>query len=80
MPQSRFGTRVRFVVKEYDRLLDSCDISAPEWNAIANDIMINYDNYDSFVVIHGTDTMCYTASILSFMLENLRKTVVLTGI
>ena len=43
------------------------------------DIEANYDKYDAFIVMHGTDTMAYTASALSFMLENLRKTVILTG-
>tara|TARA_R110002050_G_scaffold172207_1_gene304477 strand:+ start:616 stop:792 length:177 start_codon:yes stop_codon:yes gene_type:complete len=42
-----------------------------DWAIIAEDIGRNYDNYDAFVVLHGTDTMAYTASALSFMLENL---------
>ena len=46
---------------------------------IALDIQENYDSYDGFVIIHGTDTMAYTASALSFMLENLGKSVVFTG-
>jgi lysophospholipase len=46
---------------------------------IANDIKDNYDDYDAFIVLHGTDTMAYTASALSFMLENLKKTVIVTG-
>ena len=51
----------------------------PEWNHIAAVIAAHYDDYDGFVVLHGTDTMAYTASALSFMLENLSKPVVLTG-
>lgn len=46
---------------------------------MVEDIEANYDKYDAFIVMHGTDTMAYTASALSFMLENLRKTVILTG-
>jgi L-asparaginase len=50
-----------------------------EWNHIASIIAERYEQYDGFVVLHGTDTMAYTASALSFMLENLAKPVVLTG-
>ncbi len=64
---------------ELDTLLDSSDISCKEWNAIARTICNHYDNYTGFVILHGTDTMSYTASALSFMLENLDKPVVLTG-
>lgn len=50
-----------------------------DWVRIANDIKRNYDKYDAFIILHGTDTMAYTASALSFMLEDLSKTVILTG-
>lgn len=50
-----------------------------DWIRIAEDIERNYDFYDAFIVLHGTDTMAYTASALSFMLENLGKPVILTG-
>ena len=50
-----------------------------EWNCIAELIAQKYDDYDGFVVLHGTDTMAYTASALSFMLDGLDKPVVLTG-
>jgi lysophospholipase len=50
-----------------------------DWVKIAQTIEENYKKYDAFVVLHGTDTMAYTASALSFMLENLNKTVVITG-
>lgn len=50
-----------------------------DWIRIARDIEANYRHYNGFVILHGTDTMSYTASVLSFMLENLRKPVVLTG-
>lgn len=60
-------------------LLDSCDIAVNEWNKIAEAIAQRYEKYDGFVVLHGTDTMAYSASALSFMLENLDKPVVFTG-
>jgi L-asparaginase len=59
--------------------LDSCNIGPEHWLAIARIIHDNYERYDGFVVLHGTDTMVYTASALSFMLEGLDKPVVLTG-
>lgn len=64
---------------EMDPLLDSSNMTVREWNKIARAITEHYNEYDGFVVLHGTDTMAYTASALSFMLENLSKPVVLTG-
>jgi len=64
---------------EMSPLLDSSNMTVYEWNKIAEKIYENYGKYDGFVVLHGTDTMAYTASALSFMLENLDKPVVLTG-
>lgn len=64
---------------EFEKLYDSSNISVREWNRIARVIRDKYDAYDGFVILHGTDTMAYTASALSFMLENLTKPVVLTG-
>ncbi|TDT72403.1 L-asparaginase [Hypnocyclicus thermotrophus] len=61
------------------KLIDSSDMKPKNWIEIANLIYKNYSKYDSFVILHGTDTMAYTASSLSFMLKNLSKTVVLTG-
>ena len=60
-------------------LLDSSNIAVNEWNTIGCVISDNYVNYDGFVILHGTDTMAYTASALSFMLENNCKPVILTG-
>ena len=60
-------------------LIDSSCMGPTNWVDIATDIEQNYLNYDGFVVIMGTDTMAYAASALSFMLENLAKTVVFTG-
>ena len=64
---------------EMSPLLDSSNMTVKEWNEIGRLIAENYDRYDGFVVLHGTDTMAYTASALSFMLENLSKPVILTG-
>ena len=64
---------------DMDPLLDSSNISVNEWNRIGFLIAEHYDRYDGFVVLHGTDTMAYTASALSFMLENNSKPVILTG-
>lgn len=59
--------------------IDSSDINPSHWASIASDIAQNYDRYDGFVVLHGTDTMAYTASALSFMLRGLSKPVIITG-
>jgi L-asparaginase len=64
---------------EYAPLLDSSNISVNEWVKIAKDIEERYDQYDGFIILHGTDTMAYTASALSFMLDGLAKPVILTG-
>ena len=64
---------------DMDPLLDSSNISVNEWNKIGSLIAEKYDDYDGFVVLHGTDTMAYTASALSFMLRNNAKPVILTG-
>ena len=63
----------------FDPPVDSSDIGPDQWVSIARIIADNYDRFDGFVVLHGTDTMAYTASALSFMLENLGKPVVFTG-
>ena len=68
-----------YVIKEYSPLLDSSNMTVSHWNQIANDVADDYENYDGFVIFHGTDTMAFTASALSFMLENLGKPVILTG-
>ena len=64
---------------EFDPLLDSSNIAVSQWNQIGQAIQDNYCCYDGFVILHGTDTMAYTASALSFMLEGLDKPVILTG-
>ena len=62
-----------------DPVIDSSNVTPANWAALAELIRDNYTRYDGFVVLHGTDTMSYTASALSFMLENLAKPVVFTG-
>jgi L-asparaginase len=68
-----------FDLVEYDPLLDSSNISVNEWVKMAGDIKEKYHDYDGFVILHGTDTMAYTASALSYMLDGLAKPVILTG-
>jgi L-asparaginase len=63
----------------FDPLIDSSNVSPGFWVKLARVIESNYGNYDGFVVLHGTDTMAYSASMLSFMLENLNKPVIFTG-
>ncbi|XP_065660704.1 L-asparaginase isoform X1 [Hydra vulgaris] len=79
MPLSKMGTRVFYYLKEHDPILDSSNMSMHHWTLIANDVKKHYQYFDSFVILHGTDTMSYTASALSYMFENLDKTVILTG-
>lgn len=66
-------------VIQFDPLLDSSNIAVKEWNMIGRTIRDNYDCFDGFVVLHGTDTMSYSASALAYMLENLDKPVIFTG-
>lgn len=63
----------------FDPIIDSSDIEPSIWQDLARIIRDEYDKYDGFVVLHGTDTMAYSASALSFMLDNLSKPVVFTG-
>ena len=66
-------------VHQFSEPLDSSDVGPEEWKEIAQLIEENYHLFDGFLILHGTDTMAYTASALSFMLKNLRKPVILTG-
>ncbi len=79
MPDFSSPEMPEYVICEYTPLLDSSNMGPRHWLAIARDIADKYNDYDGFVVIHGTDTMAYTASALPFMLEGLAKPVVLTG-
>jgi len=69
----------RWEIVDMDPLLDSSNITVLEWNAIGEVISRHYADYDGFVVLHGTDTMAYTASALSFTLRKNNKPVILTG-
>ena len=79
MPEFHRPEMPDFTIHEYQPLMDSSDMTPADWQHIADDIAVNYDNYDGFVILHGTDTMAFTASALSFMLENLGKPVIVTG-
>ena len=63
----------------FEPLLDSSDLNPDNWRQMARVVKDNYDSYDGFVILHGTDTMAYSASALSFMFDNLCKPVVFTG-
>jgi len=66
-------------VRSFEEPIDSSNMTPAIWAELALLIQANYDEYDGFVVLHGSDTMAYTASALSFMLEDLNKPVILTG-
>ncbi|KAL8425414.1 hypothetical protein Efla_003642 [Eimeria flavescens] len=68
-----------FDILEWETLVDSSEMGKDQYATLARQIETYYSTYDGFVVLHGTDTMAYTASVLSFMLENVGKPVVLTG-
>jgi L-asparaginase len=79
MPEMSQADMPGYHIIEYDPLIDSSCMGPSHWMKIASDIEHHYDAYDGFVVIMGTDTMAYASSALSFMMENLGKTVVFTG-
>ena len=64
--------------EQFDPPIDSTDMEPRYWAKLVEIIDSHYDHVDGFVILHGTDTMAYTASALSFMLENLSKPVILT--
>jgi L-asparaginase len=73
----RFGFKLATI--PFDPPIDSANINPEFWVKLATLIETNYEKFDGFVVLHGTDTMAYSASALSFMLENLQKPVIFTG-
>lgn len=79
MPELRGPEMPAFSVHEYPTLLDSANVRPADWIAVGRDLIANYDCYDGFVVIHGTDTMTFSAAALSFLLEGLDKPVIFTG-
>ncbi|KAJ3836465.1 L-asparaginase [Lentinula raphanica] len=78
VPSGTGSKRIRYAVLEWDPLLDSSNVEMNDWIRIATEIELNY-SFDAFVILHGTDTMSYSSSALSFLLEDLGKTVILTG-
>ena len=79
MPPFRSEEMPAVTLVETDPLIDSAEMTPEDWRRISTLIADSYDDHDGFVVVHGTDTMAYTASALPFMLENLSKPVILTG-
>src|ERR1700743_1038879 len=69
----------RIMVHSFEQIIDSSNMNPEIWSELAHLIKDNYDHVDGFVVLHGSDTMAFTASALSFMLENLGKPVIFTG-
>ncbi|MCB0476518.1 MAG: asparaginase [Crocinitomicaceae bacterium] len=74
---TRFEIRIECI--EFDNPIDSSEMKIEDWNRIGQIIYDNYQTFDGFVVLHGSDTMAFTASALSFMLNGLDKPVILTG-
>jgi L-asparaginase len=72
-------TLPHYTLHSYAVPIDSSNATPADWQTIGRDIAAMYDEHDGFVVLHGTDTMAYTASALSFMLQGLRKPVIVTG-
>ncbi|XP_039281443.1 LOW QUALITY PROTEIN: L-asparaginase [Nilaparvata lugens] len=79
LPEVHGMKRITYSFHEYEFLLDSSNMTMEDWALIANDVHQIYELYDGFVILHGTDTLPYTASALSFMFENLGKTIIITG-
>jgi len=74
-----FEGNIHVDIQAFSPLLDSSDVNPECWVRMARMVYDHYEEYDGFVILHGTDTMSYSASALSFMLENLSKPVVFTG-
>ncbi len=79
MPELFLAGEIQVDIEAFTPQIDSSDIGPQIWEQVARMVVTHYDEYDGFVVLHGTDTMSYSASALSFMLENLSKPVVFTG-
>ena len=79
MPEFQMEVMPAYDIHEYEPLLDSANIRPADWQKIGQDIVAHHSQYDGFLVLHGTDTMAYTASALPFMLEGLHKPVIITG-
>ena len=79
LPSARYEALPVYELMNMPRRIDSANIQPADWQAIAQTIQTCYPHFDGFIVLHGTDTMAYTASALSFMLRGLTKPVILTG-
>lgn len=79
LPELQAGDMPEFVLHEYAPLLDSSDMQPADWQTIAADIHAHYDDYDGFVVLHGTDTLAYTAAALQCLLPGCSKPIIVTG-
>ncbi|MHB1948791.1 MAG: asparaginase [Gammaproteobacteria bacterium] len=79
LPEFKNADMPSYTLFGYEKPLDSANMTPQDWMQIGEHIQENYDKHDGFVILHGTDSMAYTASALSFMLENLAKPVLLTG-
>lgn len=79
MDEFKFPNMPKVDLIEWETPIDSSDMAPSDWVHLASDIMAHYWDYDGFVILQGTDTMCYSAAALSFMLENLGKPVILSG-
>lgn len=69
-----------FIIYEYDFLMDLFDMMFVDWQFIVDDIVVNYDKYDGFVIFYGMDIMVYIVLVLLFMFENLGKFVIVIGL
>jgi 60kDa lysophospholipase len=78
-PPSNYSRHIRYTLYEFPKLLDSSSISSSGWTQIAISLQENYSLFDGFVVLHGTDSLAYTSSALSFMISHLGKPIILTG-
>lgn len=78
-PELKSPVMPAYDIHEYEPLLDSSNMGPEHWLVIARDILAHYDDYDGFIVLHGTDTMAYSASALAFMLQGIDKPVIVTG-
>ena len=74
-----FSSDIHVDMLPFTPFIDSSDVNPDNWSRMARAVYDHYDDYDGFVILHGTDTMSYSGSALSFMLENLNKPVVFTG-
>lgn len=79
LDNSAHDTLPEFELIEFDQLIDSANLVPEDWSGIAATVIAHYDQYDGFVILHGTDTMAYSASALSFQLQGLNKPVIFTG-